>query len=86
MFDDRFVLFQKEAYNRSWTQERGGLMAYYNNRREPVEEIETRIWSCTNEDCVGWMRADYTFDQNPTCPLCNSEMIEETKVLPKITK
>ena len=68
------------------TQERGGLMAYYNNRREPVEEIETKIWSCTNEECSGWMRVDYSFEEKPTCPLCHAEMIEEMKVLPKITK
>lgn len=61
-------------------------MAYYNNRREPVEEIETKVWSCTAEDCAGWMRVDYSFDQNPVCPLCNSEMHEETKILPIITK
>ena len=78
--------FQKRRIIVLWTQERGGLVAYYNNRREPVEEVDTKIWSCTNEECAGWMRVDYSFDEKPACPLCESEMVQETKVLPKITK
>lgn len=60
------------------------LMAYYNNKREPVEEVETVVWSCVSEDCAGWMRAAYSFDKEPACPLCKAEMIEETRVLPKL--
>lgn len=60
-------------------------MAYYNNRREPVEEIETTVWSCVSESCQGWMRADYSFDKEPACPLCGSEMEEETRVIPKLS-
>ncbi|MCZ0702133.1 hypothetical protein J2T56_001533 [Natronobacillus azotifigens] len=59
-------------------------MAYYNNKREPVEEVETVVWSCNSEECAGWMRADYSFDTEPACPLCQSEMTEETRVLPKL--
>ncbi|WP_067843284.1 cold-shock protein [Amphibacillus sediminis] len=59
-------------------------MAYYNNRREPVEEEETRIWTCTNDDCQGWMRAAYSFKKKPSCPLCQSDMHAETKLLPKL--
>ncbi|GEN57071.1 hypothetical protein GCM10012290_17150 [Halolactibacillus alkaliphilus] len=60
-------------------------MAYYNNRREPVEEVETKVWSCTNDDCQGFMRLDYSFDEKPTCPLCGSDMKEDTRVLPKLS-
>ncbi|SDC37481.1 Cold-inducible protein YdjO [Pelagirhabdus alkalitolerans] len=60
-------------------------MAYYNNKREPVEEVETKIWSCTSETCAGWMRVDYSFEKEPTCPLCHEPMIEETKTLPKLS-
>ncbi|PXW92990.1 cold-inducible protein YdjO [Streptohalobacillus salinus] len=60
-------------------------MAYYNNRREPVEEVETEIWTCDNEDCPGWMRPNYSFDEKPNCPLCGSTMHEETRVLPKLS-
>ncbi|SEO58640.1 Cold-inducible protein YdjO [Amphibacillus marinus] len=60
-------------------------MAYYNNRKEPVEEVETPIWSCLNDECSGWMREDYSFEQEPTCPLCQSEMEKDSKVLPKLS-
>ena len=60
-------------------------MAYYNNKREPVEEIETKVWACSSESCSGWMREDYSFETEPVCPLCQSEMARETRVLPKLT-
>ncbi|MDL4840311.1 cold-shock protein [Aquibacillus rhizosphaerae] len=59
-------------------------MAYYNNRKEPVPEVETIVWACTNESCPGWMREDYSFDKVPACPLCKSEMVKEERVLPKL--
>ncbi|MDC3416074.1 cold-shock protein [Aquibacillus salsiterrae] len=59
-------------------------MAYYNNRKEPVEQVETMVWSCTSETCSGWMRTDYSFDKEPVCPLCKSEMKKEERLLPKI--
>ncbi len=60
-------------------------MAYYNNKKEPVEEVETTVWSCTSESCAGWMREDYSFETEPVCPLCQAEMTKETRVLPKLT-
>lgn len=60
-------------------------MAYYNNKREPVEEIETEVWSCSSESCPGWMREAYSFEKEPECPLCQSEMTRETRVLPKLS-
>lgn len=59
-------------------------MAYYNGKREPVEEVDTVIWTCTNEDCSGWMRDRFSFEETPACPLCKSEMVKETKTLPEI--
>jgi hypothetical protein len=59
-------------------------MAYYNNKREPVPEVETEIWSCTSDDCAGWMRENYSFEKEPACPLCKSEMEKETRTLPKL--
>ncbi|SFE42920.1 cold-shock protein [Alteribacillus iranensis] len=59
-------------------------MAYYNNKKEAPPEVETSIWSCTNEDCSGWMREDFTFEKQPDCPLCQSSMERETKTLPQI--
>ncbi|QTN00461.1 cold-shock protein [Sediminibacillus dalangtanensis] len=59
-------------------------MAYYNNKKEPAPEVETTIWSCTSEDCSGWMREDFSFEETPKCPLCQSTMEKETKTLPQI--
>ncbi|WP_186577062.1 cold-shock protein [Aquibacillus kalidii] len=59
-------------------------MAYYNNKREPVPEVETSIWSCTSDDCSGWMRENYSFDKEPACPLCKAEMEKEVRTLPKL--
>lgn len=60
-------------------------MAYFNGKKEPIPEVETKIWSCTSEDCSGWMRETFTFEEVPKCPLCQSEMKKEVKVLPELT-
>lgn len=60
-------------------------MSFFAKRQvEPIPEIETKIWSCASTDCSGWMRASYSFHENPSCPLCQSEMTEEVRVLPVI--
>jgi hypothetical protein len=60
-------------------------MTFFAKRQaEPIPEIETKVWSCNSTDCSGWMRASYSFKETPTCPLCQSEMTEETRVLPVI--
>lgn len=59
-------------------------MAYYRGRKEPVREEETTVWSCTNDSCLGWMRDAFTSEDNPTCPLCQSTMEKEKRVLPVI--
>ncbi|QDP41307.1 cold-shock protein [Radiobacillus deserti] len=59
-------------------------MAYFNNKKEPVPEVETTIWSCTSDSCSGWMRESFSFEAEPSCPLCQSEMVKEEKVLPQI--
>jgi hypothetical protein len=58
----------------------------FNSRkpREPVPEVDTQIWSCTNDECTGWMRDAFSFEDQPTCPLCQSGMTRETKVLPEL--
>jgi predicted Zn-ribbon and HTH transcriptional regulator len=57
-------------------------LAFNKNRREPVPEVETSIWACTNETCSGFMRDAYSFNEEPKCPLCQSEMVKETRLLP----
>jgi hypothetical protein len=55
------------------------------HRAKPVEEIpleDTAVWSCTKEDCKGWMRDNFAFECEPTCRLCHSPMVTSTKMLP----
>ena len=56
----------------------------FNKREEKPEEVETEVWSCTSEDCPGWMRNNFSFEEEPSCPLCKSVMTQETRVLPKL--
>lgn len=59
-------------------------VGFSRGRREPLPEVETIVWSCTNDDCNGWMRDSFSFQEEPNCPLCESEMLKETRVLPKL--
>jgi len=59
-------------------------MSFSRGPKEPVEEVETKIWLCTNKECETWMRQSFSFDKEPVCPICQSEMIEEIKKLPKL--
>jgi hypothetical protein len=61
-------------------------MAYFKGQKEPVPEVETSVWSCTSDSCQGWMREEFTFGENPECPLCHSEMEKEVRVLPVISR
>ena len=57
----------------------------YYSRRRPLEDFPkemTAIWSCTREDCKGWMRNNYSFEDVPACPQCKSPMISSMKNLP----
>ncbi|MCZ8512753.1 cold-shock protein [Paenibacillus filicis] len=58
-----------------------------NYRKKSIEETpleNTTIWSCTKEECNGWMRDNFAFEYQPTCPLCSSAMLRETKLLPQV--
>ena len=55
---------------------------HWNKRMENLPEEMTAIWSCTNDDCNGWMRDSYSFDDVPSCPQCKSAMIKGAKMLP----
>lgn len=59
-------------------------MAFSRGPKEPVQEVETKVWACTNDDCQGWMRESYSFEEEPQCPLCQSEMKTEMRVLPEL--
>ncbi|QQE72616.1 cold-shock protein [Brevibacillus composti] len=53
--------------------------------QEPVPELETTIWTCSNDDCTCWMRENLTFEEEPTCPMCSSSMTKGTRMLPPLT-
>lgn len=56
----------------------------YNSKKKPMEEVPTAltvIWACSDENCNGWMRDNFTFSAVPTCPQCHSTMIKDEKVL-----
>lgn len=59
-------------------------MGFSRGPREPVPEVDTKVWACKNEECKGWMRDSYSFEETPACPLCESEMEQEVRVLPEI--
>lgn len=56
----------------------------YNSRKKPIEDVQeemTLVWSCTNENCNGWMRDNFTFSDQPVCPQCQSKMEKTTRKL-----
>lgn len=56
-----------------------------NYRKKPLEQIpeeDTAIWACTMEGCKGWMRDNFSFEETPICPLCQSVMVQDTRMLP----
>lgn len=61
-----------------------GSMAFSRGQKEPLPEVETKVWSCTSEECQGWMRESFSFDKEPECPLCKSEMEKEVRMLPAL--
>lgn len=60
------------------------IMSFSRGPKEPIPEVDTKVWACTGEDCQGWMRESYSFEQVPQCPLCESEMQQEVRVLPEL--
>ncbi|TFJ94307.1 cold-shock protein [Lentibacillus salicampi] len=59
-------------------------MSFSRGPKQPVPEVETNVWSCTNEDCAGWMRESFSFNEEPECPLCHASMEKEVRVLPEL--
>ncbi|WP_067620957.1 cold-shock protein [Alicyclobacillus acidiphilus] len=52
---------------------------------EVIPEVATDIWVCTNGDCNVWMRKDFSFASEPTCPMCQSPMEQSVRDLPLIS-
>jgi Cold-inducible protein YdjO len=53
-------------------------MAYYSKRsvKEHVYQ-DTMVWQCSACNC--WSRKEFVTAEEPVCPLCSSEMVEEMK-------
>lgn len=57
----------------------------YFSRRRPLEDFPnemTEIWSCINENCKGWIRDRFSFEDVPICSHCKSQMVSSVKNLP----
>lgn len=60
-------------------------MAYFSRRVvEEAPTFETEVWACVSVDCRGWMRKDFSFVQQPKCPLCATDMDTEMRMLPQV--
>lgn len=59
-------------------------MAFSRRQKEPIPEVDTEVWACVNSECPGWMRDSLSFSKEPDCPLCQSEMKKEIRVLPEL--
>lgn len=49
---------------------------------EPIPEELTVVWKCCQDECIGWMRDKFSFENIPVCPLCSSVMTKDTMMLP----
>lgn len=52
--------------------------------RKNVEEVvteETKVWVCSSDDCICWVRDNFKSSDEPVCPICGSEMNPDTKML-----
>ncbi len=58
------------------------VMSFARGPKEPVPEVDTNVWSCTGEECQGWMRESFSFEKEPECPLCKAKMELEVRMLP----
>ena len=57
-------------------------VAFSRGQKEPLPEVETNVWSCTSDECQGWMRESFSFEKEPECPLCEAKMELEVRMLP----
>jgi len=52
--------------------------------QEDAKLTEAEVWTCTGPSCKGWMRRDLSFEEQPVCPLCGSEMKLSVRKVPKL--
>jgi hypothetical protein len=78
----RLIFTNSLTEYRFTTKNTGGVWLFPKKVVEEIPEEDTSIWSCSNDDCFGWMRDDFSFENVPTCPLCHSEMSQNIRLLP----
>lgn len=59
-------------------------MYFSKKTAEPIPEQQTSIWTCSTDQCSGWMREDFSFHTSPSCPFCHAEMVRDTRMLPPL--
>ncbi|MCU6791662.1 MULTISPECIES: cold-shock protein [Paenibacillus] len=57
-------------------------MYFSKKNMEPVQEEQTSVWVCSKEGCSCWMRENFSLQKSPLCPICKSEMVKNSKMLP----
>ena len=56
---------------------RDDVVKYYNHRKknqEPLPKEQIEIWECESEECNGWMRKNFSYQNHQKCPLCGHKM------------
>lgn len=65
-----------------------GVVRMYRNKKDPsqpeAERENIAVWECESDDCLGWMRKDFSFAEEPACPLCGESMKSGERLLYKI--
>ncbi len=84
MGETKFYYFPIKEYNGNNIMKGDAVMSFSRKPKKTVQEVDTNVWACTNEDCAGWMRESYSFNEVPECPLCQSPMNKEVRVLPEL--
>lgn len=58
-------------------------MMHFRKLKTEVTQQEASVWVCEEKNtCKSWIREDFAFEKVPHCPLCNSSMVRDTKMLP----
>ena len=55
--------------------------------RKKLQKVmeEAMVWTCSGEECNGWMRPEYALTEQPDCPHCGSGMQMQNKLVPSMT-
>ncbi len=59
-------------------------MYYRKKNEEPLPKEQTEVWECESEDCIGWMRKDFSDENHQNCPLCGHKMRTGERLLEKL--